>query len=78
MHVFGKSLGWFENDLYNFNFVKPERLRVRIQAGAVEEFSSPELTLCADLFGVHSTPMLLQRHVKGPVHLPKVQVAGYT
>ena len=35
-----------------------ERLRVRIPAVAAGEFSSPVLTLCADLFGVRSTPVL--------------------
>ena len=45
-----------------------ERLRVRIPAGVAVEFSSPELTLSADLFGVPSNPMLLQWHVKDPGH----------
>ena len=45
-----------------------ERLRVRIPAGAPGEFSSPELTLCDDLFGVRSTPVLPQWHVKDPGH----------
>ena len=46
-----------------------ERLRVRIPAGAAGEISSPELTLCADsLFGVCSTPVLPQWHVKFPGH----------
>ena len=70
-----------------------EGLRVRIPAGAAGEFSSPklavctdsysvfsspELTLCADsYYGVSSTPVLLQWHVKTLVILPKVQVAGY-
>ena len=49
-----------------------ERLRVRIAAGAAGEFSSPESTLCADsLFGVHSTPLLLQWDVKDPGHSAK-------
>ena len=49
-----------------------ERLRVLIPAAAVEEFSSPELTLCADsLFGVLSSPVLLQWHVKDPGHSAK-------
>ena len=43
-----------------------EGLRVRIPAGAAGEFSSPELTLCADLFGVRPTPGLPQWHVKDP------------
>ena len=33
-----------------------ERLPVRIPAGAAEEFSSPELTLCADSYSVHFPP----------------------
>ena len=48
-----------------------ERLQVRIAAGVVGEFSSPELTLCADLFGVHFTPVLLQWQVKDPGHSAK-------
>ena len=34
--------------------------------------------VCWLLFGVHSTPVLPQWHIKGPVILPKLQVAGYT
>ena len=45
-----------------------ERLRVRIPAGAAGEFSSPELTF---LFGVSSTPLLPQWHVKDPGHSAK-------
>ena len=49
-----------------------ERLPVRILAGAAGEFSSPELTSCADsLFGVRSTPQLPQWHVKYPGHSAK-------
>ena len=55
-----------------------ERLRVRIPAGAAGEFSSPELTLCADLFSVHSTPVLQRWHIKDPGHSAKNAVAGYT
>ena len=33
-----------------------ERLPVRIPAGAAEEFSSPELTLCADSYSVSVPP----------------------
>ena len=55
-----------------------ERLRVRIPAEAAGEFSSPQLTLFVDLFGVRSIPMLPQLHVKTPVILPGMQVAGYT
>ena len=41
-----------------------ERLRVQIPAG---EFSSPGSTFCADsYFGICSTPVLLQWHVKDP------------
>ena len=46
-------------------------LRVRIPAGAAGEFSSPELTLCADSFGVRSTPVLPQWHVKDPGYSAK-------
>ena len=56
-----------------------ERLRVPIPAGAAEEFSTPGSTFCADsYFSICSTPMLLQQHLKDPVILPKVQVAGYS
>ena len=48
-----------------------ERLRVRIPAGTAGEFSSPELSLCADLFGVHSIPMSPLWHVKDPGHSAK-------
>ena len=49
-----------------------KRWQVRILAGAVGEFSSPELTLCADsLSGVCSTPMLPRGHVKDPDHSAK-------
>ena len=58
-----------------------ERLRVRIPAGAAGEFSSPELTLCADSYsvfvlspsfrsGIQKTPVILK--------MKNVQVAGYT
>ena len=45
-----------------------EKLRVRIPAGAAEEFSSPELTLCADSYSVsvRTTPVLPQWYVKDP------------
>ena len=46
-----------------------ERLQVRIPAGVVGEFSSPESTLCADSYLVSVPPlMLLQWHVKDPGH----------
>ena len=48
-----------------------ERLRVPIPAEAAGEFSSPKLTLCADLFGVGATPVLPQWHVKDPGHSAK-------
>ena len=48
-----------------------EKLRVRIPTGAAGEFSSPELTLCADLFAVRSTPVLPQWLVKDPGHSAK-------
>ena len=48
-----------------------ERLRVRIPAGAVGGFSSPDLTFCADSFGVRSTPVLPQWHVRDPGHSAK-------
>ena len=46
-------------------------LGVRILGGAAGEFSSPELIVCADLFGVCSTPFLLQWHVKDTCHSAK-------
>ena len=49
-----------------------ERSRVRIPAGAAGEFSSPESTFCADsYFGIRSTPVLPQQHVKDPGHSAK-------
>ena len=47
-------------------------------AGAVGEFSSPELTLCADLFTVHSTPCVTAMACQRPWSFWKVQMAGYT
>ena len=49
-----------------------ERLRIQIPAGAAGEFSSPKLTLCADLFAIRSTPVLPQWHVKDPGHFAKI------
>ena len=43
-------------------------------AGAAVDFPSLELTLCVDLFGVRSTPVLSQWHVKDPGH--SAQSAG--
>ena len=38
-----------------------ERSRVRIDAGAAGEISSPGSTFCADsYFGIRSTPVILQ------------------
>ena len=49
-----------------------ERLRVRIPAGAAGQFSSPELTFCADSCSVSvPPPVLLQWHVKDPGHSAK-------
>ena len=49
-----------------------KRLHVWIPAGAAQESYSPESTLCADsLFGVLSTPVLPQWHVKVPSHSAK-------
>ena len=49
-----------------------ERLRVRIPEGSAGEFSSPEFTLlCSVSFGVRSTPVLPQWHVKGHSHSAK-------
>ena len=44
-----------------------KRLRVRIPAGAGTEFSSPELTLCADSYSVFvPSKRLPQWHIKDP------------
>ena len=48
-----------------------ERLRVRIPAGAAGEFSSPVNFVCRLSFGVRSTPVLPQWHVKDPGHSAK-------
>ena len=56
-----------------------ERLRVRIPAGAAGEFSSPELTFCADSYSVSVPPACYRSGtLKIPLILPKAQVAGYT
>ena len=50
-----------------------ERSRVRIPAGAAGEFIYlPGSTFCADsYFGIRSTPVLPQQHVKNPGHSAK-------
>ena len=49
-----------------------ERSLVRITAGAAGEFSFPGSTFCADsYFGIRSTPVLPQEHVKDPGHSAK-------
>ena len=56
-----------------------KRLRVQILAGVAGEFSSSELTLCADAYSISvPPPCYLSGMYKTPVVLPKVQVAGYT
>ena len=56
-----------------------ERLWVQVLVGVAGEFSSPGSTSCADsYFGIHSTPLLLQYHVKDPAHSVKSAVAGYS
>ena len=49
-----------------------ERSRVQIPAGAAGEFSSTGSTFCADsYFGIRSTSVLPQEHVKDPGHSAK-------
>ena len=49
-----------------------ERSRVRILAGAVGSFSSPGSAFCADsYFGICSSPVLPQWHIKDPGHSAK-------
>ena len=48
----GAGITWYNTGLVI------ERLQVRIPAGAVGEFSSPGLTLCADSCGVRSIPLV--------------------
>ena len=49
-----------------------ERSQVRIPAGAAGKFSSPGSTFCADsYFGIRSTPVLPQQHVKDPGYSDK-------
>ena len=49
-----------------------ERSWVRIPAGAAGEFSSPSSPFCADsYFGICSTPVLPQKHVKDHGHSAK-------
>ena len=76
------SLGAF-NNLYPWGETVPgeliwhsaglmiERLRVRIPARAAGKFSLPVGFLCWLLFGVRSTPVLPQWHVKDPGHSAK-------
>ena len=46
-----------------------KRSQVQIPAGVAGEFSSPGSTFCDDsYFGIHSTPVLLQLHIKDPGH----------
>ena len=46
-----------------------KRSGVRILGGAAGEFSSPESTFCTDsYFGIRSTSVLPQEHVKDPGH----------
>ena len=55
-----------------------ERLRIRVPAGAVGEFSSLGLTFCADSYSVSEKERNKQTNKEKPVILPKVQVAGYS
>ena len=56
-----------------------ERLPVQIPAEAAGEFSSPELTLCADSYSVSVPPLYYRSGTKKTlVTLPKVQVTDYT
>ena len=56
-----------------------ERSRVRVPAGPTGEFSPPGSTFCADsYFGIRSTPMLPQWHVKNPGHSAKRAGGSYT
>ena len=49
-----------------------KRSWVQIPAGAAGKFSSPGSTFCADsYFGIRSTLVLLQSHVKDPAHSAK-------
>ena len=49
-----------------------ERSRIRVPAGGAGEFSFPWSTFCADsYFGIRSTPVLPQQHVKDPGHSAK-------
>ena len=49
-----------------------ERSRVRVPAGAAGEFSSPGSASCADsYFGISSTHVSPQLHVKVPGHSAK-------
>ena len=49
-----------------------EMLRVEIPTGAAGEFSSPELTLCADSYSESvPSPVLPQWHLKDPGHSAK-------
>ena len=56
-----------------------KRLQVRILVEAAERiFFSRVNFVCQLLFGVRSSPVVPQWHIKDPVILSKVQMAGYT
>ena len=56
-----------------------KRLQVWVPAGAVGEFSSPELTLCADSYSVSILPLCYHDGTwKDLGHSAKVQVVGFT
>ena len=49
-----------------------KRSHIQTSAGAAGEFSSPGLAFCADsYFGIRSTPVLPQKHVKDRGHSAK-------
>ena len=51
---------------------RDRKSRVRVPAGSASEFSAPRSTFCADsFFGVRSTPVIPQWHVKDPGHSAK-------
>ena len=59
------------------NRLLTERSQVRVRAGVAGEFYSLGSTFCANpYFSIHSTPMLLQQHIKDPGRSAKVLVTA--
>ena len=68
----GKCLLWQLLQSLLFAGLVVERSPIRVTAAAAGEFSSPVSSLCVDsYFGIRSTPVLPQYHLKDPGHSAK-------